>query len=122
MRVRGFTAVALLLLAVVPAGAEEPVKLSGTYDVRGTNFDGSEYRGVAKITVTTQDTCRIVWDTGSEAAGICMRNGGALAASYVMGSAVGLVIYRIRPDGILDGLWTVADTAGHGTEVLTPRR
>ena len=115
-------AAALVLGSLAPAGAEEPVKLSGTYDVRGTNFDGSEYRGVARITVTTSDTCRIVWDTGSEAAGICMRNGIALAASYVMGNAIGLVIYEIRPDGVLDGLWTVADTEGHGTERLIPRR
>lgn len=114
-------AVALLLAGLVPAAAEEPVKLSGTYDVRGTNFDGSPYGGVAKITVTTRDTRRIVWDTGSEAVGICMRNGPAFAASYVMGKAIGLVIYRIREDGVLDGLWTIADTEGHGTELLIPR-
>jgi hypothetical protein len=113
-------AVALSMAGIAPVAAE-PLKLSGTYDVRGTNFDGSSYRGVAKITVTTRDTCRIVWDTGSEAAGICMRNGPAFAASYVMGNAIGLVIYRVRDDGVLEGLWTIADTEGYGTEVLTPR-
>lgn len=117
-------ALAVFMLLAGPwatALAEEAVKVSGTYDVRGTNFDGSSYKGVAKITLTSANTCRIVWDTGSEAAGICMRNGPALAASYVMGDAIGLVIYRIRDDGVLDGLWTVADTAGFGTELLIPR-
>ena len=38
-----------------------------------------------------------------------------------MGDKVGLVIYKIMSDGTLNGLWTVADTPGNGTEVLTPK-
>ena len=58
---------------------------------------------------------------GSTAEGICMRNGPAFTAAYVMGNAIGLVIYEILPDGTLDGLWTVAGQRGNGTEGLTPR-
>jgi hypothetical protein len=93
----------------------------GTYDVRGTNLDGSKYKGTAEITVTSSTTCRITWNVGTESSGICMRNGVALAAGYVLGKKVGLVIYEIRDDGTLDGIWTVADEDGSGTELLIPQ-
>jgi hypothetical protein len=111
--------------AVVVAGAfagpATAAEIGGTYEVRGTNFDGSRYGGTAEITITSDTTCRIVWNTGGqESAGICMRNGIALAAGYSLGDAVGLVIYEIRNDGTLDGLWTIADSDGIGTELLIP--
>jgi hypothetical protein len=49
-----------------------------------------------------------------------MRDGNAFAAGYEMGGKVGLVIYLIQPDGVLDGTWTVAGVNAVGTEVLTP--
>jgi hypothetical protein len=50
-----------------------------------------------------------------------MRDGNAFAASYQLGSAIGLVIYRVLPDGSLGGTWTIAGQEGSGTEVLTPK-
>ena len=94
--------------------------VSGLYTVDGRNFDGSRYRGTASITVTSKSTCRIAWNTGSVFEGICMRNGKSFAASYFAGNAVGLIIYEIRPDGRMEGLWTIADQDGVGTETLTP--
>jgi hypothetical protein len=94
--------------------------VGGKYDVRGVNPDGSKYRGTARITITSNTTCSIVWDVGQESSGICMRNGIALAAGYVLGDKVGLVIYEIRDDGTLDGIWTIADEDGSGTELLIP--
>jgi hypothetical protein len=49
-----------------------------------------------------------------------MRHGDTLAAAYVMSGAIGLIVYQIKPDGVLDGVWTIADQAGSGTDVLTP--
>jgi hypothetical protein len=95
--------------------------IGGKYRVEGTNFDGSRYSGTAEIVVTSKNTCRITWNTGTTSRGICMRNGNTFAASYALGGVVGLVIYEIRPDGRLEGLWTVADRNGVGTEKLTPR-
>jgi hypothetical protein len=94
--------------------------VGGKYDVRGVNPDGSKYRGTARITITSNTTCSIMWDVGQESSGICMRNGIALAAGYVLGDKVGLVIYEIRDDGTLDGIWTIADEDGSGTELLIP--
>ncbi|WP_102959537.1 hypothetical protein [Mangrovicella endophytica] len=114
------TAAALLALAPSAARAQS---VGGTYEVRGTNLDGSAYKGTATIEVTSKTTCRIRWETGSTSNGICMRNDNAFSAAYVFGSgAAGLVVYEMKPDGTLDGLWTIADTDGVGTETLTPIR
>ncbi len=112
-------AVAFLAAGCLTAAAAD---IGGTYSVQGTNLDGSKYSGTATITVTTANTCRIEWVTGgTTSSGICMRNGPAFSAAYVLGSDIGLVIYEVLDDGTLDGLWTIADTKGVGTETLTPR-
>ncbi|MCB1498650.1 MAG: hypothetical protein KDK07_02495 [Bauldia sp.] len=104
--------------ALVHAASAQSV--TGRYKVEGRNFDGSRYSGIAEITVTSKNTCRIVWSVGSASEGICMRNGTVFAASYGQGGTVGLVIYQIQPDGRMEGLWTMADRDGVGTETLTP--
>ncbi|TIX80034.1 MAG: hypothetical protein E5V21_13155, partial [Mesorhizobium sp.] len=84
----------LLGLAAVPAAAQS---IGGTYIVAGTNFDGSSYGGEATITLTSETTCTIHWETGgSSSDGICMRNDDAFSAGYVMGKAVGLVVYKVQ--------------------------
>lgn len=111
--------VCLSVVLTTPASAQS---IGGSYTVEGTNLDGSAYRGTARITLTSSTTCEIVWVTGGTTSeGICMRNGPSFAAGYVLGDAIGLVIYELRPDGVLEGLWTVAGAEGAGTEVLTPR-
>jgi hypothetical protein len=119
------TALASAVIALGCAGAayaDASNFSGGEYDVRGTNPDGSKYKGTAEITVTSNSTCRIVWHIGKdESDGICMRNGIALAASYILGDDIGLVIYEIRDDDTLDGLWTIADHDGTGTELLIPQ-
>jgi hypothetical protein len=109
---------AVLGLAAAPAAAQS---IGGTYAVAGTNFDGSSYGGEATITLTSEATCTIHWETGgSSSDGICMRNDDAFSAGYVMGKAVGLVVYKIQDDGSLHGLLTIAGKEGSGTEMLTP--
>jgi hypothetical protein len=115
----GRIGLALAIAAASSAAAAQDV--SGRYSVEGRNFDGSRYRGVATITVTSKNTCRIEWNVGTVWQGICMRNGSTFAASYFAGKAVGLIIYEIRPDGRMEGLWTIADQEGVGTETLIPR-
>jgi hypothetical protein len=113
-------AASLTMLASAAVAAEGDV--GGGYNVLGKNADGSEYKGTANIEVTSQNTCRITWTTGaSTSSGICMRNGAAFAAAYVLGDKVGLVVYEMKDDGSMVGLWTIADQAGVGSEVLTPQ-
>ena len=99
-----------------------PTAMAGQhYKVAGTNPDGSPYSGAADITRASDTTCNITWTAGSTSSnGICMRNGDAFAAGYVLRKDAGLVIYQVKEDGTLDGLWTVAGKNGTGTEVLTP--
>ncbi len=112
-----------MAIATTPSMAlAQSGSVSGTYIVEGRNFDGSRYRGTAEITVTSKNTCRIVWNVGSVSEGICMRNGTVFAASYGQGGTTGLVIYEIQPDGRMKGLWTMADRDGIGTETLIPQR
>ncbi|MCB8839748.1 hypothetical protein [Aurantimonas sp. VKM B-3413] len=112
---------AAALVSVSPAAAQT---VGGRYQVSGTNLDGSEYEGTATITVTSDTTCRIHWETGSTTSdGICMLSEDRFAAAYSFNpEEVGLVVYRVKPDGTLDGVWTVADTKGAGKEVLTPAK
>ena len=113
-------AAACLAASVATASAEG---LGGTYRVAGKNFDGSTYSGTAEIMVTSNTTCRIRWVTGGTTSeGICMRYGSSFSAAYRLGNAIGLVIYEIKSDGSLEGLWTIADKSGVGAEILTPRR
>lgn len=111
-------AAVLSLIAAQPALAQS---IGGNYTVEGTNLDGSPYTGTAEIVLTSSTTCVIQWVTGgSTSEGICSRNDDAFAAGYVLGDAYGLVVYKVRQDGSLEGLWTIAGKEGNGTEKLIP--
>lgn len=115
--IRASLACLCLAALALPAAAQD---LSGQYTVKRT-FDGWSSEGTAEIRMTSNTTCEISWVTaGRESVGICMPNGNALAAAYVMEDVVGLVIYRVQDDGTLNGVWTIAGQRGRGTDVLTP--
>lgn len=103
---------------VVPAQAQ--TVNAGTYTVEGTNLDGSAYSGTATIALTSETTCSIEWDTnGTTSNGICMLYEDAFAAGYVLQDAVGLIVYKVKGDGVLEGAWTISGKDGSGTETLT---
>lgn len=108
------------LSIMMTAGVSHAQDIGGSYTVEGSNHNGSTYEGSAEITLTSDTTCVIEWRTPNVSEGICSRNGDSFAAAYVMGDAYGLVIYKVLPDGTLNGLWTIAGEGGTGTEVLTP--
>jgi hypothetical protein len=112
---------AALSLATLFATPALAVDFGGKYKVEGTNINGTNYEGEATITITSDTTCEIKWVTGETTSeGICMRNDDAFSAAYRMGDAVGLIIYKVSPGGVLNGLWTIAGNGGAGTETLTP--
>jgi len=114
-------AIGFLALALADTSAAAQM-VGGQYRVAGTNADGSAYSGTATITPSSDSTCRISWQTGSTASGICMVAGRSFAASYKMNGTVGLVVYEMQADGSMKGVWTIADQPGTGTEVLTPAK
>jgi hypothetical protein len=72
----------------------------------------------AEITVASDTTCTISWETGqTNSEGVCMLKDDAFAAGYILGDHIGLVIYNVNEDGSLDGAWTVTGKDGSGTEV-----
>lgn len=110
---------ALLGLGLVSSAHAQTVS-AGTYTVEGTNLDGSAYEGTATIELTSETTCSIEWHTGSTTSnGICMLYGDAFAAGYVLGDAVGLIVYQVKGEGVLEGAWTISGKDGSGTENLT---
>ncbi|CAN7523236.1 hypothetical protein LJR098_004906 [Rhizobium sp. LjRoot98] len=111
-------AAALALEAATTAHAQ--TVNAGKYTVEGTNLDGSSYSGTAEITLASETTCVIEWETaGVKSTGVCMLNGNAFAAGYVLEDALGLIVYKVNGDGTLDGKWTITGKDGSGTEVLT---
>ncbi|HEX3953814.1 MAG TPA: hypothetical protein VHW90_09605 [Stellaceae bacterium] len=117
------TVIAALAIAALGSTAAFAQSVGGTYDVKGTNFDGSAYSGTAKITPSSNSTCRIEWQTGgTSSSGFCMLAGSSLAAAYKLNDSVGLVLYELQSDGSMKGVWTIADKSGAGTENLTPAK
>jgi len=114
------------LMLALAVGSAHAQSITGKYRVEGTNLDGSAYKGSAEIRAASDTSCVIRWRTGggnSVQEGICMRSGNTIAAAYTFSNGIpGLVIYRIGPDGTLDGVWTVAGQSGAGTDVLIPTR
>ena len=105
---------------VVPAAAAE--FREGTYTVEGTNLNGIPYVGTYEVTLKSDTTCQITWKTGAtESWGHCMKVGDYVSAGYIMGDAIGIIMYLVNEDGTLDGYWTISGQDGSGTEKLTPQ-
>ncbi len=116
---RLFCIIAFLAIAV-PVQAESPT-LAPSYDVVGTNPDGSKYKGVVLVDVISNTTYTVTWKIGSSTIkGFGMRMNDELAATYEINGEPGLVIYKLDGNG-LNGLWAIRGHNGSGTEHLTPR-
>lgn len=112
-------AAALLLLTAASAVSAQTVN-AGKYRVEGTNLDGSTYSGTAEITLASETTCVIEWNTaGVKSSGVCMLHEDAFSAAYVLEDALGLVVYKVKRGGKLEGSWTITGKDGSGTETLT---
>ena len=102
-----------LLWSVVTAFAADPV---GSYDVQGSNPDGSKYTGTVTVT-RTGDTYRVTWrvgDTRYDGTGI--GNKEFLAVSYRSGDESGLALYG-ADGGNWKGIWTYAGGSKIGAEL-----
>lgn len=110
-----------VFLAVATIARADVLTLHSTYDAAGTNPDGSKYSGTVSIKVISEKTFTIHWQIGDDTYdGFGMRNGDALAATYVLGGKPGLVIYKVGDGGVLNGFWVVRGENDGGTERLTP--
>lgn len=114
---------AVAALAAVTVSSASAQSIGGSYTASGTNLDGTAYEGTVEINAVSDTTCTIEWKTGStNSEGVCMRNGNAFSAAYVQGDTLGLLVYEVKEDGSMEGIWTVTGQSGSGTEMLTPAK
>ncbi|PZW45687.1 hypothetical protein C8P66_111102 [Humitalea rosea] len=107
----------LLALTATPALAQR----SGPYRVAGTNLDGSAYEGAAMLQQVGTISFHIIWRVGgTEVRGVGIVSGHSFAVAYGATSQPGMGLYQLRPDGTLEGTWSVIGANGTGTETLTP--
>ena len=91
-------------------------EIEGLYSVQGTNPDGSTYKGQARMERKEQ-TYLLTWMiSGQTFSGRGLLKGDVLSIEWTSGTEGGLVVYTVRPDGVLDGVWA----GGKGKEILTP--
>jgi hypothetical protein len=91
--------------------------IGGSYMLLGASPDGSDYDG--RLTVIPQGPVyQLVWAVGSGYDGIGITQGDRLGATWG-GEGCAIVIYEVRADGSLSGLWGVYGLNATGTETAT---
>lgn len=79
--------------------------ISGTYEVRGNNPNGSAYSGSAVIAMGP-GKCRVDWKTGSSTSyGRCRLEGDQFTVDFVLQGGKGVVVYKLLGNGDLTGRW-----------------
>lgn len=87
--------------------ASPPKSIAGEYDASGTNPDGAgKYEAKLKVT-PRDDVYQFSWTSGKNSYdGVGVMTDGEVAVSYTdgdNGKGCGVVLYKISPDGSLDG-------------------
>lgn len=115
---RLFLSAAILAGLALPAAAQQ----SGTYDITGSNPDGTPYTGTLLLTQVGTSTFRVVWSIGGDTIeGVAMVSGLTLATAFALGQQSGMGIYEIKQGGELDGVWTTVGAFASGRETARPR-
>ena len=107
----------LVLAAAAPLSAK--TAFSGTYTINGNNPGVGPYSGTLTITASG-DVYNVYWAIGNlqySGVGLVVNDTLAVAYSGADRSWLGVIAYRARPDGSLEGKWAVQGRAGKpGTE------
>lgn len=101
----------------IPTG--EPSGGIATFNLTGTNADGSPYKGTLAITDGGNNVYRLSWDTSTKFVGTGVRVGERLAAGWGARQC-GFVIYEVKGD-TLEGKWGVPGSTSLGTERATKK-
>lgn len=120
----------LLSLVALFAGANLAVAaerdLTGVYDCVGTTDGGRQYRGEVTIKQTRQGY-QVSWKVGqTEYRGIGFVDEGRLNVAWAMTTpqgavVIGVVVYKIGEEGILNGKWIDPGLKAVYTETLRPQ-
>lgn len=119
---RAALAAPLLLLGLLLAPAPAQAQRNGTYDVNGTNPDGTAYAGTMTIQQVGLASWRVRWQIGqAQIDGYGMSVGTVFSVGFALSERPGLSIYEVAPDGSMSGQWTLVGSSAIGSENLTPR-
>ncbi|MEQ1761995.1 MAG: hypothetical protein ABL984_02505 [Pyrinomonadaceae bacterium] len=89
--------------------------LDGSYNVKGSNPDGTNYEG--KLNVKKQGAgYAFEWNAGNTSTGFGIR-GADMVAVGIGGAKCGFVGYDVAADGSLNGKWGSAGSTDVGTEI-----
>jgi hypothetical protein len=102
----------------VPAA---PPDIAGTYNVVGTNPNGTIYKGTLEV-IKQGDVYQFRWKAGTQYDGVGVQNGDVVAVAFASGAngrGCGVVDYVITTDGTLDGKWGYWGVNEAGTERAT---
>ena len=102
------------------AGSEKATRtggsgLEGDYNATGKNPDGKEYKATLKVE-PAGNLYRFLWSNDTDGVGIKQGNNVAVG---VGGARCGFVVYQIKSDGTLDGIWGGYGSDKTGTEKAT---
>jgi len=121
--IRSIRSLAIFVLIVLAASACAPRSgadsdgIVGSYNIAGTNPDGSTYESTLDVTATG-DAFNWSWNSG-EYMGIGLQQDEVVSVAW--GSdACYVVSYVIGDDGVLTGKWTDMVASGIGGDVATP--
>lgn len=109
-----FVRAAIVTLLIAESGAiASAQEIGGKYRAEGTDQSGTKYMGTVEIVKVSETTCRIEWNDGS--AGICLISGNTLTAAFMVHGAIGVGLYKVSPDGVIEGAY-IDDFHGGGIE------
>jgi hypothetical protein len=91
-------------------------ELAGVYDLSEPGYTTGAYSGTLSIAAAGPIYQLSLNINGTSSTGTGIRQGDTLAAVYGAGEQCGLIVYRMQPDGVLDGRWTVYGATDVGTE------
>lgn len=112
------TRLALALCASVFALPLHAADLGGRYAVAGTNPDGASYSGALSVT-SDAGSWKFNWQSGGESSGVGVQVDEAVAVA-VGGAQCAVVLYQVRPDGALAGIWAQPTGGVPGSEAAVP--
>lgn len=95
-----------------------PETVAGTYNIEGTNPDGSTYKGTLSLK-RLNGYFSVVWNVGGELTkGIGIYRNGVLGIAFGPGANFGIAVYEAAEDRTFNGNWIGSGGTAVGSETL----
>jgi hypothetical protein len=112
-----FSALVVLTCALAAAAAADVV---GEYAGEGVNPGGGESYTCEVQVTQTGEVYAVKWFFNGQLGyeGVGLMKGGLFCVGYASSGGYGVVVYDVRADGALEGVWTAPGFDDVGTETL----